>query len=429
MKRHLPRLRARLLACATFSACTMLLLCGLTAHAASAADSGSGGNGSQSPVANPQLSTGTETPYPADVQTIINGDTRQIVKTYTLTAGQDPAGIPRGSFTRDGWRYTLADITERRTSNTDARSHTETVEISTDTNDLNEIIKLLEPTMNYQSGDGFSGTLALSITSVNCEAAGYRSSSYDATATREYPHLSTADTSLIPKTITDNGRTLTLDGVTWEAQNYTNVDYEDIPDSYRAVASYTANIPISVVTGYITTAEYTGEIAKSTAGDTVYTAYFEGTEINPAPRPVQASETPAPPETVTPEEAVTEETHGRGRNALPILLIVTGLTGLAAAAAVAAYFFMRRNVKIYRDGFRVLTAKDKISARNNTIDLSPLDGERFGIEIDKFTAKSLNGHTVEVRHGTGSLKHRIAYEGNAYRIEADFDAGTIQAIY
>jgi hypothetical protein len=33
------------------------------------------------------------------------------------------------------------------------------------------------------------------------------------TATREYPHLSTNDTSLIPKTITDNGRTLELDNV------------------------------------------------------------------------------------------------------------------------------------------------------------------------------------------------------------------------
>jgi hypothetical protein len=41
----------------------------------------------------------------------------------------------------------------------------------------------------------------------------------------------------------------------------------------------------------------------------------------------------------------------------------------------------------------------------------------------------MTGRTIEVRHGKGSLKHRIAYEGNIYRIEADFDAGTIKAIF
>jgi hypothetical protein len=41
----------------------------------------------------------------------------------------------------------------------------------------------------------------------------------------------------------------------------------------------------------------------------------------------------------------------------------------------------------------------------------------------------LNGQTVEIRHGTSSLKHKIAHEGNAYNIEADFGAGTVRAIY
>ena len=93
------------------------------------------------------------------------------------------------------------------------------------------------------------------------------------------------------------------------------------------------------------------------------------------------------------------------------------------------FFFLRCNVKIYHDGFSVLAAKDKICAKSPIIDLSMLDGECFGIEIDKFAAKSLNGVSIEVRQGSASLKHEIAYEGNIYRIKADFGAGIIQAIY
>ena len=231
--------------------------------------------------------------------------------------------------------------------------------------------------------------------------------SYTISATREYPHLSANDLSLIPKTITDNGRTLQLDTVSWEAQHTVNVDYYDIPDSYRAIAKYTATASRSVVTGYITTVEYS-----------VYTAYFYGKEINPAPKPTPTQE----PTTMPP---ATEATTSGDTT----MLLAFALTGLAALAGAGVFYLLRRNVKIYRDGFRVLVAKDKISAKSKVIDLSPLEGECFGIEIDKLTAKSLNGQDIEVRHGATSLKHKIAYEGNTYRIEVDFATKTIQGIY
>ncbi|MDR0292918.1 MAG: cell wall anchor protein [Oscillospiraceae bacterium] len=407
MKRQHPKR----LACMLAVIC-VLLSCGLTAFAADEAP-----QTAATPLP-PYPEDMRDDLYPADVQTVISDGTRQIVKTYILTAGQTPADIPRENFTRDGWRYTLTDITEKRTSGTETRSHTETVELSTDTKDLNEIIKLLSPSLEYQSADSFSGTLTLDMASVKCEAAGYKNSSYTVTATREYPHLSANDTSLIPKTITDNGRTLQLDDVTWEVQNYTNVDYQDIPDSYRAVAKYTAKASKSVVTGYVTTADYTGEIVKAVTGDTLYIAYFEGIEINPTPTPEPSTPTSAP-EPTAPE-------NGGG---IPLVPILIGPAVLAALAGAGAFFFLRRNVKIYRDGFRVLAAKDKISAKNKLIDLSPLDGDCFGIEIEAFTAKALNGQTVEIRYGADRLKHRIAFEGSAYRIEANFGAGTIQAVY
>lgn len=348
--------------------------------------------------------------FPSDVQTVIKDGSRQILKTYVLEEGTSPADIPRDSFEREGWRYSLTDITEKRTTNTDIHSHTETVSINTDSNNLNAIIGQLAPTMEYQSEDGYCGLLTLDLASVNCEAAGYKNNSYTVTSTREYPHLSNNDLSLIPKTITDNGQTLQLDDVSWEVQRYVNVDYEDIPESYRAVAKYSAKASKSVVTGYVTTADYVGEVSKIDKGNTVYIAYFVGEEISP-----------------TILENIIKTPSGNKIPIMPILLVFAVL----AAFAAGAYVFMKkhRNVKIYRDNFRVLVAKDKIDTKHTMIDLTPLESDSFGIEIDGFSAKKLNGVTVDVRHGSQSLTHKIAYEGNEYRIEADFSAGTIQAIH
>ncbi|MDR1320303.1 MAG: hypothetical protein LBK56_02605 [Gracilibacteraceae bacterium] len=351
--------------------------------------------------------------YPADVQTIIDGDMRQIVKTYSLAPEQNPADIPRDSFERGGWRYSLTDITEKRISGTDIRPHIETVEITTDTKDLNAIIKLLSPTLDYEDEDGYAGLLTLDLSTVKCEEAGYKSSSYTVTATREYPHLSTNDLSLIPKTISENGRTLSLEDVAWEAQQTVNVDYDELPYSYRAVAKYTASASKTVAAGYVTAADYVGEVARTSAGETIYAAYFVGKEIDPlTPKPAQG---------------------GTPINLAPFIFAALGLAALLGGSL--AFFFLRPNVKIYAisEGKYALAAKGKISAKSPAIDLTPLegrsDGGRFELEIKRFAARSLSGKTVEARCGPVSLKHQIAYEGNAYRIEADFSAKAIRAIY
>ena len=409
IKRHPKRLL-----CAAAVLCAVAL-CGLTAYAAEAEPDAPQTPSPPAVTAIPAAPPSTEKPkefYPAEVREFADDGGRQIVKTYILAPGQDPADIPRGGFERDGRKYALTDITESSVAGRDAKAHTETVTINTDTNDPNAVIAGLSPTLEYQSEDGFAGTLALDLASVKCEAAGYRNTGYTVSATLEYPHLSSADVSLIPKPVTENGRTLMLADVVWEAQNTVNVDYEDIPDGYRAVAKYTAKASKSVVTGYVTTAEYAGEISKAVAGDMTYTAYFGGREINPSP-------------TAEPDS----KTDG---SSLPLMWIIPIAAILALlAGAVAWWFLLRHNVKIYSltDGRRTLTARDRIGAKSMTVDLSPLDGRVFGLEIDKYTAKALNGKTVEVLYGHARLRHKIAYEGSAYNIEADFAGGAIKAVH
>jgi len=245
--------------------------------------------------------------YPSDVTDIRDGGGWQIVKTYSLLPDELPEDIPREPFERSGWTFTLTDIIRTETANAETREHIETVTLDTETKELETILPMLSPTMEYRDEDGFVGVLSLDVSSIKVETAGTRTSSYTMSVTREYPHLSSNDTSLVPKTVTDRGTTYTLAGVEWRAGNTVTVDYNALPEYYTAIASYTATGTSTRVTGYTTTAEYTGTLAKLSQGRTIYTAYFLGEEIRtplemvtPTPEP---ESTPTPTETPSPDTA------------------------------------------------------------------------------------------------------------------------------
>jgi hypothetical protein len=240
--------------------------------------------------------------YPTGVRDVSENGARWIVKTYELDAGEDPANIPCDAFERDGRVYSVTDVTKKETADADVREHVEIVTISTDTKEPEAILHKLAPTMEFTSEDGYTGVLALDVSGIAVETAGTKTSGYTVGATREYPHLSSNDTSLVPKSITDNGRTLNLASVEWKTDYAATVDYEQIPASYTAVATYSAQASRTVVTGYVTTAEYKGTLSKLNQGKTVYTAYFLGAQIKPERIPLEVME-PSPETTnkATPE--------------------------------------------------------------------------------------------------------------------------------
>lgn len=262
-----------------------------------------GSTDKQSPRSGDENSTPTpklnySSVYPSDVWEFQDDSGRQIIKIYELSAGENPAGISRDSFERDGWRYELTDITKRETASAESREHVETVTVDTASREMDEILAQLAPTIDYQSDDGYIGVLTLDINSIAVETGETKKSNYTMTATREYPHLSSNDTALVPKSITQNGATYTLSNVVWRTQGTESVDYDSIPTSYTAVAKYTASGSRTTVSGYITTAEYRGAISKVLTGKTVYTAYFIGTELKP-PATVYVSQSHDEPEAET----------------------------------------------------------------------------------------------------------------------------------
>ncbi|MDR2088519.1 MAG: cell wall anchor protein [Clostridiales Family XIII bacterium] len=276
--------------------------------------------------------------YPTSVEELRENNGRQIIKTYALSANENPQNISREPFERDGWLYTLSDITKTETALADARDHTETVTVNTESKDMEAILRELAPTLEFTSEDGYTGVLTLNVAAIKVEQAGTKTTGFNVSATREYPHLSSNDTSLIPKTITDGGRTLRLAAVDWRAGNLVTVDYEALPEYYTAVATYTGTGSKTVVTGYTTAAEYSGTIGKIKPGSTVYTAYFLGAEIVPELTPPEiVTASPAPDAETTPDAEQTADPSANAAYPVIFIALAVLLAGLGAG-----YFLMRK---------------------------------------------------------------------------------------
>ena len=195
----------------------------------------------------------------------------RLERTYCLSPTDDPASIPVGDFDREGWHYTLLDVTRQENSKSDEKDYAETYTLNMDTKDMEKIMPQLAAERTVTTEDGYTGTLVLDTSSIKVEAAGYNTSTKTVTATRTYPILSDADISFVPKRITDNGRTMELADVQWQESD----------GFYHASATYTGKVSNKYATGYIVTADYSGGVVRTTMDDTIYTAIFSGTPIQP----------------------------------------------------------------------------------------------------------------------------------------------------
>ena len=217
--------------------------------------------------------------YPTSITRSEDGG--EIRKIYDLSPTDDPAGIPRSDFEQDGFRYTLTDLLKQELPEYEERQHTETVSLESKSKDMASVLALLPQEREFITDDGLTGTLTLQLDTVQVEVAGYGSSTKEVQATRSYPNLAGQDTQYIPKTIEDNGRTLTLQSIDWQTDNTASTDGYALGDRFTAVATYTGSATSSYVKGYTVTADYTGTVSRIALNKTRYVSIFEGTAIVP----------------------------------------------------------------------------------------------------------------------------------------------------
>ena len=214
------------------------------------------------------------TAYPIEVHSSESGGVYRLEKVYCLGTKDDPAAIPTADFEREGRHYELLDLLKADQTETDTQEHIEIITLESSTKDMSEIIKVIEPVMEVTTEDGYTGTLTADYTTIQVKASGYKNRSRPATAERTYPNLSDADVSLIPKTVEENGRTLTLAGVSWQEAATDPMDGYEVPLRYTAAASYTGTASYKTATGYAVTVEYKGDVTKTSCDTVLYTAIF-----------------------------------------------------------------------------------------------------------------------------------------------------------
>ena len=265
--------------------------------------------------------TQAEVCYPTAVTQSEDGT--ELRKMYDLGPEDDPAGIPRSDFEQDGFHYTLVDVLKQELPKQESRQHTETVSLESKSKDMEAVLALLPQEREFITEDGLSGVLTLQLDTVQVEPAGYGSAAKAVSATRTYPNLAGQDIAGIPKTIEENGRTLTLQSIDWRTDNTASVGGYALGDRFTAVATYTGTATSTYVKGYTVTADYTGTVSRIALDRVRYVAIFAGTPLEPV------VEAPAP-----------EESPAGFQWA--VLLVPFGLVALAGAGIGAALFLRRR---------------------------------------------------------------------------------------
>ena len=296
-----------------------------------------------SDVANP------ESLYPVDI--ILDLDNREIRKVYDLSPSTDPSTLPMAAFERDGLEYSCTDILREVIIGTETQPLTQTEMVESKKKDLETLLSLLPQEREVTTEEGFTGTLRLDLDSIETEVSGYGSSKQAVTATRNYPNLSDADTQYLPKTIEDNGRSLTLSDVQWQTDNTYNADDYEIGDRYTAICTYSGTKAVSYVKGYTTTADYVGDVHRTGVTMIRYTVIFTGKEI-PEPEPVVADE----PESEFPVAA----------------LIIGGLILVAVAGGCGAYMLVKRRKERMTD--EEMDSENSACSGNDNADADPGTG-------------------------------------------------------
>lgn len=220
---------------------------------------------------------GDSTYLPVDVQMSADGLTCK--KIYDVPTGTSPDQIPQDDFDRGDMHYTFQDMLRIEMPDIDRKMHSETVTVSSTSDNSNDVMALLPKSKPVTTDDGYSGTAYLDVSSISTKVAGTESVSEALSATREFPNMPEMDMTDIPKTIEDNGHTLTFSDIEWLPEIEETDNLGTMETTYTAVVTYTGTATSSRTTGYTVTATYAGEVSHRNNDCIRYIAVYGGEPI------------------------------------------------------------------------------------------------------------------------------------------------------
>lgn len=259
----------------------LLLACLSPMQAAALAQEGTASAASsiqaESANADATSTQGDSTYLPVDVQVSADGLTCK--KIYDVPTGTSPDQIPQDDFDRGDMHYTFQDMLRIEMPDIDRKMHSETVTVSSTSDNLNDVMALLPKSKPVTTDDGYSGTAYLDVSSISTKVAGTESVSEALSVTREFPNMPEMDMTGIPKTIEDNGHILTFSDIEWSPEIEETDNLGTMETTYTAVVTYTGTATSSRTTGYTVTATYAGEVSHRNNDCIRYIAVYGGEPI------------------------------------------------------------------------------------------------------------------------------------------------------
>lgn len=335
----------------------------------------------------------------------LNGQ-QQAIMVYTLLPDQQPEDLIEQDFEYDGYLYAYSGMTKQEQTFNEEKLHTETITVNTGSKDLKDILAELKPTIEFDDGTS-QGILALDHETIKTEAAGYKTSSYTVTATKNFTGLASNDSSLIDPTAVKNGRTLSLSNITWSVESTALVGDALVPATYSAVATYSGTASSTVATGYITTAEYTGKVTASGISSIKYTVTYIGTPV-------------------LVEEPDTEISAPMAFGGLIVIAVLCG-------GVLFLILRFRKNTTVYKstgeDNEYDKCGKLSLKVRNPELRIDHLKDVPSGviaIEVDEGVAKKLFGKKISVRYYDRIMTHTVGTVNGPYWFKMDVGEAPVE---
>ena len=251
--------------------------------------------------------------------------------------------------------------------------------IITDTSNIDEILNILNPEIEYSEG-GFTGTYKLDTNSIEIEKKynGYKE--YLVEDTKTYIDLDTNDLDNIPKHIMKDGLVLDLITTNWEITDTRKLQDNTIPSKYKATCYYATKKKIDNPLTYIVKADYIGTADKVTENDLIYEVMYK--------------------------------CISKDKNIYPILY----LTGGTTLIVFLIFIGRRKNVVIYNyeNGEWKLIGKQSIKKSKIKLDRYNYNirTNRFKIVLDENIVEKFNGKMIRIVRQKRTIDRLINKENN-----------------
>lgn len=144
----------------------------------------------------------------------------------------------------------------------------------TNTNNLEEVIKLFNDTKDIEEDD-YVGTLKRDNSSLKVEIKDSYQEEYKVYLQKNYDNVSSNELNDIPKQITQNGTTYYLVNPVWNVAKTENISDGEVPVKYDGIMYYEGIKTKTIITSYLATIKYDGVLEKEVPNTTTFTVTYK----------------------------------------------------------------------------------------------------------------------------------------------------------